>query len=138
MNRFHALARRMRPVHASWQEAVADLTLDHVNHHERAGVLRLIREPADGAWIATHDARSTWYVDEARSDLLAAVQTYRSVVKIAALDDDRVPDVPITCEAQTDEIASRRQLGVDRCGPEWPLLTEHEAPLPRLVSRDAD
>lgn len=39
MNRFHALARRMRPVHASWQEAVSDLTLDHVNHHERAGVL---------------------------------------------------------------------------------------------------
>ena len=39
MNRFHALARRMRPVHASWQEAVADLTLEHVNHHERTGVL---------------------------------------------------------------------------------------------------
>jgi hypothetical protein len=39
MNRFHALARRIRPVHASWQNAVSDLTLDHVNHHERAGVL---------------------------------------------------------------------------------------------------
>jgi len=39
MNRFHELARRMRPVHASWQEAVADLTLEQVNHHERSGVL---------------------------------------------------------------------------------------------------
>lgn len=39
MNRFHELRRRMRPVHQSWQEAVADLTLEHVNHHERAGVL---------------------------------------------------------------------------------------------------
>ena len=39
MNRFHELARRMRPVHASWQEAVADLTLEQVNHHESLGVL---------------------------------------------------------------------------------------------------
>lgn len=39
MNRFHELARRMRPVHRAWQDAVADLTLAHVNHHERAGVL---------------------------------------------------------------------------------------------------
>jgi hypothetical protein len=39
MNRFHELARRMRPVHQSWQAAVADLTLEHVNHHERSGVL---------------------------------------------------------------------------------------------------
>jgi hypothetical protein len=39
MNRFHDLRRRMHPVHQSWQEAAADLTLDQVNHHERAGVL---------------------------------------------------------------------------------------------------
>ena len=39
MNRFHVLARRMRPVHQSWQEAAADLTLEQANHHERAGVL---------------------------------------------------------------------------------------------------
>ena len=39
MNRFHELARRMRPVHKSWQVAAADLTLEHVNHHERSGVL---------------------------------------------------------------------------------------------------
>ena len=38
-NPFHALLRRMRPVHATWQEAAADLTLDHVNHFERPGVL---------------------------------------------------------------------------------------------------
>lgn len=39
MNRFEDMARRMRPVHQAWQDAVADLTLEHVNHHERAGVL---------------------------------------------------------------------------------------------------
>jgi hypothetical protein len=39
MNRFADLARRMRPVHASWQLAVADLTLDQVNHVEREGIL---------------------------------------------------------------------------------------------------
>jgi hypothetical protein len=39
MNRFQELARRMRPVHQAWQAAVGDLRLEHVNHHERAGVL---------------------------------------------------------------------------------------------------
>ena len=39
MNRFQELARRMRPVHQTWQAAVADLTLAQVNHHERAGIL---------------------------------------------------------------------------------------------------
>jgi hypothetical protein len=39
MNRFETLGRRMRAAHASWQLAVADLTLDQVNHHEREGVL---------------------------------------------------------------------------------------------------
>lgn len=38
-NRFRGLANRMRAAHGSWQLAVADLTLEHVNHHERAGVL---------------------------------------------------------------------------------------------------
>ena len=38
-NPFHDLRRRMRPVHATWQEAAADLTLDQVNHFERPGVL---------------------------------------------------------------------------------------------------
>jgi hypothetical protein len=39
MNRFLNLADRMRAAHGSWQMAVEDLTLDHVNHHERHGVL---------------------------------------------------------------------------------------------------
>jgi hypothetical protein len=39
MNRFHDLARRMNPPHASWQAAAADLTLEQVNYQERAGVL---------------------------------------------------------------------------------------------------
>ena len=39
MNPWSDLNRRMRPVHAQWQAAVADLTLEQVNHHERAGVL---------------------------------------------------------------------------------------------------
>lgn len=39
MNRFHELARRMRAAHQSWQDASSDLTLEHVNHHERSGVL---------------------------------------------------------------------------------------------------
>jgi hypothetical protein len=34
-----SLARRMRAMHAIWNDAVADLTLEQVNHHERAGVL---------------------------------------------------------------------------------------------------
>ncbi len=38
-NPFHALSRRMRPVHATWQAAAADLTLEHANHFERPGVL---------------------------------------------------------------------------------------------------
>jgi len=38
-NRFHDLLRRMRPVHATWQDAAADLTLEQANHLERAGVL---------------------------------------------------------------------------------------------------
>jgi hypothetical protein len=39
MNRFHELARKMHAVHHFWQAGVADLTLEQVNHHERAGVL---------------------------------------------------------------------------------------------------
>lgn len=38
-NPFHELRRRMGPVHATWEAAVADLTLEHVNHFERPGVL---------------------------------------------------------------------------------------------------
>jgi hypothetical protein len=38
-NPWTELHRRMRPVHEAWQAAVADLTLEQVNHHERAGVL---------------------------------------------------------------------------------------------------
>ncbi len=38
-NPSHDLRRRMRPVHETWQAAAADLTLDHVNHFERPGVL---------------------------------------------------------------------------------------------------
>ena len=34
-----SIAARIAAVHALWQEAVADLTLDQVNHLERAGVL---------------------------------------------------------------------------------------------------
>jgi hypothetical protein len=34
-----SIARRITAVHALWQEGVADLTLDQVNHFERAGVL---------------------------------------------------------------------------------------------------
>ena len=34
-----SIAGRVGAVHALWQQAVADLTLDQVNHHERAGVL---------------------------------------------------------------------------------------------------
>ena len=39
LNRFHTLARRLRPAHHSWQAAVADLTLEQVNFQERRGVL---------------------------------------------------------------------------------------------------
>ena len=39
MNRFENLADRMVAAHGSWQFAVEDLTVDQVNHHERAGVL---------------------------------------------------------------------------------------------------
>ena len=39
MNKFNEFARRMKAAHQGWEAAVADLTLDHVNHHERAGVL---------------------------------------------------------------------------------------------------
>lgn len=38
-NEFHRLLRRMRPVHAAWEAAAADLTLDQANHLERPGVL---------------------------------------------------------------------------------------------------
>ncbi|MDP9281488.1 MAG: hypothetical protein M3P38_05290 [Chloroflexota bacterium] len=34
-----SIARRIAAVHALWQEGVSDLTLEHVNHLERAGVL---------------------------------------------------------------------------------------------------
>ncbi|HYM16031.1 MAG TPA: hypothetical protein VEZ14_10770 [Dehalococcoidia bacterium] len=34
-----SLRNRIRAMNTLWQRAVADLTLDHVNHHERAGVL---------------------------------------------------------------------------------------------------
>lgn len=34
-----SIARRIAAVHALWQQGVADLTLDQVNHFERAGVL---------------------------------------------------------------------------------------------------
>ena len=34
-----SITRRIAAVHALWQEGVADLTLDQVNHFERAGVL---------------------------------------------------------------------------------------------------
>jgi hypothetical protein len=34
-----SIARRIAAVHALWQRAVADLSVDHVNHFERAGVL---------------------------------------------------------------------------------------------------
>jgi hypothetical protein len=34
-----SIARRIVAVHALWQQAVADLTVEHVNHFERAGVL---------------------------------------------------------------------------------------------------
>jgi hypothetical protein len=34
-----SLRRRMRAVHKLWDDAVADLTLAQVNHHERPGVL---------------------------------------------------------------------------------------------------
>lgn len=39
LNRFENLANRMAAAHGSWQFAVEDLTLDQINHHERAGVL---------------------------------------------------------------------------------------------------
>ncbi len=39
MNRFSALNRRVGAAHASWQLAVADLTVEQVNYHERHGVL---------------------------------------------------------------------------------------------------
>lgn len=34
-----SIARRIAAVHALWQQGVADLTVDQVNHFERAGVL---------------------------------------------------------------------------------------------------
>ena len=34
-----SLVRRIRAVHALWQQGVSDLTVDQVNHFERAGVL---------------------------------------------------------------------------------------------------
>ena len=34
-----SLANRVAALHALWQQGVADLTLDHANHFERAGVL---------------------------------------------------------------------------------------------------
>jgi hypothetical protein len=62
MNRFHVLARRMRPVHLSWQDAVADLTLDQVNHHERAGVLPIAFSLMH--LVNTEDFRSTAYLSD--------------------------------------------------------------------------
>ena len=38
-NRWRALNRRIAGVHTLWQRAVADVTLDQVNHHERDGVV---------------------------------------------------------------------------------------------------
>jgi hypothetical protein len=34
-----ALSRRVGAMHRLWQDALADMNLDQVNHHERAGVL---------------------------------------------------------------------------------------------------
>ncbi|TAK65714.1 MAG: hypothetical protein EPO22_04550 [Dehalococcoidia bacterium] len=34
-----SLRRRVRAMNTLWQRAVSDMTLEHVNHHERAGVL---------------------------------------------------------------------------------------------------
>lgn len=39
MNQFHQMAKKMVAAHNSWEKAVSDLTLEHVNHHERSGVL---------------------------------------------------------------------------------------------------
>ena len=36
-----SLKRRIRTMNGLWEEAVADLTLEQMNHHERAGVLPL-------------------------------------------------------------------------------------------------
>lgn len=62
MNRFHEMARRMRPVHASWQEAVADLTLEQVNHHERIGVLPIAFSLMH--LVNTEDFRSCEYLGD--------------------------------------------------------------------------
>src|SRR4051794_27362443 len=36
---WHALARRVGVMHQLWQQALADMTVEQVNHHERSGVL---------------------------------------------------------------------------------------------------
>lgn len=38
-NRWAALSRRVSAMHHFWQLCVADMSLDQINHHERAGVL---------------------------------------------------------------------------------------------------
>ncbi len=39
VNRWAMLGRRVAVMHQLWQQALADMTLEQVNHHERAGVL---------------------------------------------------------------------------------------------------
>jgi hypothetical protein len=41
-NRWEMLAKRVAVMHQLWNAAVADLTLDQVNHHERGGVLPIV------------------------------------------------------------------------------------------------
>ncbi|MDQ2682184.1 MAG: DinB family protein [Chloroflexota bacterium] len=61
MNRFENLAGRMRAAHGSWQMAVEDLTLEHVNHHERPGVLPIAFSLMH--LVNTEDVRSSERLD---------------------------------------------------------------------------
>src|SRR6478736_5227227 len=70
-----SLQNRIRAMNIIWQRAVSDMTLDQVNHHERAGVLPIAFTDFD-AWRAYQSeviAGTDRALDPLTADALAEV-----------------------------------------------------------------
>jgi hypothetical protein len=117
MNRFDALNRRIGAAHASWQLAVADLTVEQVNHHERTGVLPIAFSLVH--LVTTEDIRvsatfglqdSIWKADHVQDQIGANVPSVARGTPIDVSETLSLTDINAWREYQTRVFAQTESL----------------------------